>query len=81
MCKYKDIFGKPATGIHRLRLFHMAFFDLLFSIIGAIIISKFIKLSLNPFINAIIILFLVFLSGIFLHRLFCVRTTIDKYLF
>ena len=81
MCKYKDIFGKPGTGIHELRLFNIAIMDVLFTIIGSIIISKFIKISYHPILNIIIISLFFFLLGILLHRLFCVKTTLDKILF
>ena len=35
MCKYKDIFGKPKTGVHKIRLFNIAFIDFIFTLLGA----------------------------------------------
>ena len=81
MCKYKDIFGKPGTGIHHRRLFNVAIMDVLFTIIGSIIISHFIKISYYPIRNILIITLFFFLLGILLHRFFCVKTTVDKMLF
>jgi hypothetical protein len=75
LCKYKYALGEPGKGIHSYRLFGVAIADVLMTIIGAFLISYFFKFS---FIKTLLILFL---TGIALHRLFCVRTTIDKLLF
>lgn len=75
LCKYRDSLGIPSQGIHSYRLFGLAIVDVVFTIIGAIIISYFSK---RTFIFTLIFLFLL---GIMLHRLFCVKTTIDKLLF
>lgn len=75
LCKYRDSLGTPHKGIHSYRLFGVAIVDVIFTIIGAMIISYFSKRS---FIFTLIFLFIL---GIILHRLFCVRTTIDKLLF
>jgi len=74
-CQYSNFFGEPNTGIHSTRLFGIAIYDLLFTIIGVIILSWLLKI---PFWCLLII---VLLLGIILHRLFCVRTTVDKWLF
>lgn len=75
MCKYKDALGIPGKGIHSYRLFGVAIMDVIMTIIGAFIFSFFFK---TKFAYTLITLFLL---GIFLHRMFCVRTTIDKLLF
>lgn len=75
LCKYKNALGVPGKGIHSYRLFGLAIADVIMTIIGAFLISYFTK---RNFIYTLIILFV---SGIILHRLFCVRTTIDKLLF
>ena len=76
LCKYKNIFGKVGTGIHSYRIFNIAIADVLLTIIGAYIIHR-----LNPKSNFYFILFVLFVVGIILHRIFCVKTTIDKLLF
>jgi hypothetical protein len=76
LCKYKDALGKPGQGVHSYRIFNIAVVDVLFTIIGAYIIYLFF-----PKINYFIILILLFILGIILHKMFCVKTTIDKYLF
>ena len=75
LCKYKNALGEPGKGIHSYRLFGVAIADVIMTIIGAFLIAYFFKLS---FIKTLLVLFL---TGIVLHRLFCVRTTLDKLLF
>lgn len=76
--KYKDIFGKPNEGVHAIRFMDIAIIDLIFTIIGAIIISYFMKQKL------IIILILLLIIGEIAHILFGVETKIInilKYIF
>lgn len=75
LCKYKNALGIPNKGIHSYRLFGVAIADVIMTIICAFIISYMFKFS---FTYTLIILFIL---GIILHRLFCVRTTIDKLIF
>ena len=75
LCKYKNILGVPRQGPHSYRIFNIAIVDVILTIILAYIISYIFKIS---FVKTSIILFIL---GILLHRLFCVRTTIDKLLF
>ena len=76
LCKYKDVLGKVGKGIHSYRIFNIAIVDVLLTILAAWIIHLFI-----PKYHFLYILLLLFITGIILHRLFCVRTTIDKLLF
>jgi hypothetical protein len=75
LCKYKNMFGKPGEGAHSFRIFNIAIIDVLLTILLAYVIS-----FLTNY-NFIYILLLTFIVGIISHRLFCVRTTIDKLLF
>jgi uncharacterized membrane protein len=75
-CRYSEIFGKVGEGAHAYRVFDVAIVDVIFTIIGAYIIHLFL-----PQYKFIHILVALFALGIALHRLFCVRTTIDKALF
>jgi len=75
-CKYKDIFGKVGEGPHSYRLFNIAVVDVVLTILGAFIIYLFF-----PQYKFYYILLVLFITGIIMHRLFCVRTTIDKFLF
>lgn len=76
LCQYKDIFGEIGTGSHSYRIFNIAIIDVLATILGALIIKLII-----PSHNYFVILITLFILGIVLHRLFCVRTTIDQLLF
>jgi len=75
LCKYKNIFGKPGKGLHKYNIGGIAVVDVIMTIILGIIITKITK---GPFI---IILMILFLFGIICHRVFCVKTTVDKFLF
>ena len=75
LCKYRNALGVPGTGIHSYRVFNIAIMDVIMTIIGAWLISYFFKFPFKYTLP------LFFLSGIVLHKLFCVRTTVDKLLF
>jgi hypothetical protein len=75
LCKYKNYLGIPNQGIHSYRVLDIAIIDVFATIIIGILVSCFFKIS---YLYSIIFLFLL---GIILHRLFCVRTTLDKLLF
>ena len=75
LCKYKNALGVPNKGIHSYRFLGVAIADVIMTILGALIISYLFKYS---FLYTTITLFIL---GIILHRIFCVRTTIDKLLF
>jgi hypothetical protein len=76
LCKYKSVFGEPGKGPHSYRIFNIAIVDVLFTILFAWLIS--LVFNTTTFIYNLIILFLL---GIIMHRMFCVRTTIDKLIF
>jgi len=73
--EYSGIFGEPNTGIHSYRVFDVAIMDIISTVIGAYLISYFIDYDF------LTVLALLFLLGIILHRLFCVKTTLDKLIF
>lgn len=75
LCKYKDILGEPGKGVHSFRIFNIAIVDVLLTIIAAYILSILTRLSI---VHSLILMFIL---GIISHRIFCVRTTIDKLLF
>jgi len=76
LCQYKNLLGEVGKGVHSYRIFNIAIVDVLLTIIAAFVIHLFI-----PKYNYFFILLALFILGIILHRLFCVRTTIDKLLF
>jgi len=75
LCEYKDILGKVGKGIHSYRLFNIAIADVMATILLAYGFHKLFHT------NFLITLFFLFILGIISHRLFCVRSTIDQWLF
>lgn len=74
-CEYSDIFGLPGTGVHSYRVFDIAVFDVILVILVAFVVSCFTKF------NIYYIIIFLFILGVIAHRLFCVRTTIDRLIF
>jgi hypothetical protein len=68
------MFGEPNTGIHSYRIFGIAFFDLLMTIIASIILGKYQK------VKWYYILVVLLIVGEILHIYFCVKTPITKLL-
>lgn len=75
LCKYRDALGIPGQGIHSYRIFNIAIADVVMTLIGAVFVSYAFKMS---YIRSAVLLFLL---GIVLHQVFCVRTTVNKILF
>lgn len=75
LCEHRDMFAKPNTGPHQYRIFNIAIVDVVLTILLAYVISWCFN---YPFLPTLGISFFI---GIIAHRLFCVRTTVDKFLF
>lgn len=75
LCKYKNAFGKLGEGIHSYRIFDIAVLDVIVTILFGLLLSWITKISVYYMIPG------VFVLGIVVHRLFCVRTAVDKMLF
>jgi hypothetical protein len=75
LCKYKNLFGQPNIGLRKYRIFDIALYDTLVVIIIGVIFSYVSGFSLWK------TLAILFISGIIVHRLFCVRSGVDKLLF
>ena len=75
LCKYKNALGQPGKGIHSYRIFNIAIADVIMTLIAAIFISMIFKIT---YFRSAAILFIL---GIILHHLFCVKTTVDTFLF
>jgi len=86
LCKYKNLFGELNTGVHSYRVFDIAIFDVLATVIFGfifhqIVIIRLLNIRKNCVASFFIVLIVLFALGILLHRLFCVRSTVDKMLF
>ena len=77
LCKYKELFGKPGQDSHTTRIpfVDLAASDVISTIIGAGVISY----AFNY--NFLYVLIILFVIGIIAHRIFCVRTKLDVFLF
>lgn len=78
-CPYQTILGVPKKGVHSYRLFNVALFDVFLLIIFAILLKLFVSLFVP--ISYPLSFLISFLLGIIIHRVLCVRTTIDIWLF
>mgnify|MGYP001264267107 CR=1 FL=1 len=76
LCKYSKVLGEPGKGVH-FHVMGIAVVDVILTFVGAYLIQR----SLMPSYSYIQVLVGFFLLGIILHRIFCVKTTIDKLLF
>lgn len=77
LCKYKNILGVAGstTGLRKYRVFGISIMDTLVVIIIGIFISFYSGFNIWLTLGSLFIL------GIFVHHIFCVRTTVDKLLF
>lgn len=75
LCKYKNAFGIPGEGLRKYRMFDIAIYDTIVVVLFGFLISYFTGYKLW------ITLVVLFLSGIIVHRMFCVRTGVDRILF
>ncbi len=76
LCKYKHIFGEPNTGLRKkYRIFGISLIDLIPTLLAAWLLSYLTKQSIW------LTLLILFVFMLFMHRLFCVRTTTDKLFF
>ena len=74
LCQFKNILGVPDKGVHSIRFMNIAIIDVLMTIFAAIILSYIFNESF------ICICPVLFILGIVLHRIFCVDTTVNKFL-
>jgi len=75
LCKYKNILGKPGMGFHSYRIFGLAGYDIL----GTLLISLVIWYLSSYKVSFLVIFFGLWGFGIFLHYIFCVKTPITKF--
>jgi len=76
-CQYSELFGKIKEGVHQYRLFNLAIVDVIMTFIGAYFLQQ-VFFKKYEYYQVLLGLFII---GIILHRIFCVKTTIDKLLF
>jgi hypothetical protein len=74
LCPYKDSLGIPGQGFHT-HIMGIAVMD----VFATIVLSEFIVYCFGT--SRMLTFISLILTGIVLHRVFCIRTTLDKYLF
>lgn len=74
-CPHKHIFGKEREGFHALRMFDLAVWD----VVGTVVIAWALAVWFGWGIGWTILA--AFALAIVLHRLFCVNTTINMMIF
>ena len=77
LCKYKNILGEAGstTGIRKYRLLGISIMDVTVIVLIGFIISYYTNSNIWLTLGGL------FVFGIIIHRLFCVRSTVDKLLF
>ena len=71
-CAYKDSLGVPGEGVHAQRIGGLAFWDIIGTIILILGLQAATGVSLW-IVTAVMLLFVVFI-----HKLFCVDTALNK---
>jgi hypothetical protein len=73
-CKYRDIFGVPGEGVHAYRLFGVAILDVVGTIVVGYVLSEYYAMDFATVTASL------FATGVVAHWLFCVDTTLNKWL-
>ena len=72
-CRFRDMLGKPNTGLHAYRLGPIALVDFALTILVAWLLTRYVG---NLIINSIGLLLL----GVVAHTLFCVKTPLNNWI-
>jgi hypothetical protein len=75
--EYSDILGKPGEGVHSYKILNLAVVDIIATFILALVLQTYI-FTTTSYMS---VLSSTWITAIILHRLFNVKTTIDKLLF
>lgn len=75
ICQYKYLFGVPGQGAHKYRFLGTPIVDYVGTIILAMLLTKFTKIPL------VLTTIGMFVLGILLHMVFCLRTGTEIFIF
>jgi len=75
LCKYRDALGVPGQGAHAWRIGGIAVVDVLLTVLVAGLLAWGFEADFWWMLTGLIV------AGVVAHRLFCVRTTVDRLLF
>ena len=79
-CEYRHVFGDPGEGVHSIRLFGVAIFDVVLTVAVSMVLSRFAFGWPWLSLRTLAVVVIAFLLGVACHRMFCVRTTVDRLL-
>lgn len=79
--RYKNLFGEPGKGFHSLRLFNVAVLDTVGTYLISYLLAYFFTSKEKRFKYTLLIFTALMLLSLYLHRLFCVKTTLTKLFF
>ena len=75
LCQYRDVFGKPGEGAHSVRIGGVAIVDVALTAVAAAGVSWALGQSF------VVVLVLLLIVAVAMHRLFCVDTAVNRWLF
>jgi hypothetical protein len=75
LCAYRDALGRPGMGVHAPRILGLAMNDVVMTLAAGIVLGW-----LSGF-GVLLTTAILFALGVALHRLFCVRTAVDRMIF
>ena len=83
LCNYSDFFGKPNTDFHKYRILKTKNWEgiAIVDVIATIFLSFVLKAFFFKKCQILNINLYLFILGIIIHRMFCVKTAIDKIIF
>lgn len=81
LCKYRNMFGKPGEGVHAYRLFGVAIVDVVMTLAIALLVARFALRWPIASWRTLALVAAFFALGVVAHRVFCVRTAVDRALF
>lgn len=75
LCDYKDIFGKPRTGLHAYRFLDIAIVDVVATIFISYLLHNYTGSGFNKIFSGLC------LASVVIHKMFCVDTKINQLIF
>jgi uncharacterized membrane protein YccC len=80
---HRYVFGKPGAGVHKYRFLGVAIVDVVATLLVAAMVAFGVSSCANRPLWPVmgVSVFLFFLLGVIMHRIFNVKTTVDKLLF
>lgn len=82
-CRYRNALGAPGTGLHSFRVFGLAAFDVLATLVAAMVIATALAACAGSkpslWLDAGVFAALV-CAGAFVHHMLCIKTPLNAWL-